>query len=100
MGTAVQGHGPRAGWWSGAALISLSPPRWEDQATLEAGSGGAIPKGPSGGQTRRGASRSGSERLIAGKHVPDRLRELSGDVDLRDPGAALFTQSLLVALFT
>src|ERR1039457_1048591 len=98
MGTAVQSHGPRAGWWSGAALISLSPPRREDQASLEAGSGGAIPKGPSGGQTKSGASRSGSKGLVVGEHVPDRLGELSGDVDLRDFGAALLAEAALVSL--
>ena len=32
--------------------MSLSPPRREDQAGWEAGCGGAIPKGPSGGQTK------------------------------------------------
>ena len=37
------GQGPRAVWW-GAALISLLPPRWEDQAKWEAGCGGASPK--------------------------------------------------------
>ena len=45
----------------------------EDQATLEAGCGGAIPKGPSGGETKSGASRSGRiERLVGAEHVPDR----------------------------
>src|SRR5438067_11183382 len=83
-----------------AALISLSPPRREDQATLEAGLGGAIPNGPSGGQTRRGASRGRSrcEGLIVGEHVPDRLGELSGDVDLGDLGTALAPEAFLVAL--
>jgi hypothetical protein len=88
------------GWSVRAALISLSPPQWEDQATLEAGLGGAIPKGPSGDQTKSGASRSrsGCEGLIVGEHVPDRLGELSGDVDLGDPGAALAPEAFLVAL--
>jgi len=63
-------------------------------------SGGAIPKGPSGGQTSCGASRSrsGCKGLIVGEHVPDRLGELAGDVDLGDPGAALAPEALLVAL--
>ena len=39
------------GWWR-AALISLLPAQRQDQATLEAGSGGSSPKGPSGGQTK------------------------------------------------
>ena len=82
----------------GAALISLSPAQRQDQATLEAGSGGSIPKGPSGGQTKSGASRGGSEGLVAGEHVPDRFGELSGDVDLGDLGAALAAEAALVAL--
>ena len=45
-----------------------------------------------------GASRSGSEGLVVGEHVPDRLAELSGDVDLGDLGAALFAEPALVAL--
>lgn len=71
----------------------------EDQATSEAGCGGAIPKGPSGGQTTSGASRSGRiEGLVGGEHVPDRLGQLSREVDLRDAGAALLAQALLIAL--
>jgi hypothetical protein len=58
------------------------------------GSGGAIPKGPSRGQTKRGACRS--ERLVAGQHVPDRLGQAAGDVDLGDPGAALLARRRLV----
>src|SRR6266508_2235080 len=67
------------------------------QATLEAGSEGASPEGPSGGQTKSGASRSGSEGLVVGEDMPDRFGELSGDVDLGDLGAALFAQPLLGA---
>jgi hypothetical protein len=52
----------------------------------------------SGGQTKSGASRSGSEGLMVGEHVPDRFGELSGDVDLGDLGAALAAQPALVAL--
>jgi hypothetical protein len=61
--------------------------------------GAQFRKGPSGGQTKSGASRSrsGCERLVASEHVPDRLGELSGDVDLGDLRAALFAQALLVA---
>jgi hypothetical protein len=43
--------------------------------------------GLSGSQTICGACRS--EGLVAGEHVPDRLGELAGEVDLRDLGAAL-----------
>ena len=92
------GQGPLwvRGWR--AALISLLPPRWEDQATLEAGLGGAIPKGPSSGQTKSGASRSrsGCEGLVVHEHVPDRLGELPGDVDLGDSRAALAPEAFLL----
>ena len=82
-----------------AALISLSPPRGG-----LGGIGGRLrgrnPKGPSGGQTKSGASRSGLgvEGLVGGEHVPDRFGQLSGEVDLGDAGAALFAQALFVAL--
>jgi hypothetical protein len=88
-------------WWSGlgkrrSSLYSLLA---EDQATSEAGCGGAIPKGPSGGQTKSGACRSGRiEGLVGGEHVPDRFGELSGEVDLGDAGASLLAQALFVAL--
>ena len=52
-----------------AALISLLPAQRQDQATLEAGSGGSSPKGPSRGQTKSGASRGGGEGLVVGEHV-------------------------------
>ncbi len=58
----------------------------EDQAKLDASLAGACPKGRSGRQTKSGAS--GSELLVAGKHVPDRVGESAGDVDLGDLGAA------------
>src|SRR5260370_38214711 len=100
MGLSVERHVLRAGGRSAAGLISLPPPRVDDQPTFEAGLGGAIPKGPSGDQTMGGASRgrSGSERLIVAEHVPDRLGELSGDVDLRDSAAPLLAETALVAL--
>src|SRR5687768_4255171 len=60
------------------------------------GSGGAIPKGPSRGQTKRGACRS--EGLVAGEHVPDRLGQATRDVDLGDSGAALFAEAALGGL--
>ena len=53
-------------------------------------------EGLSGSQTNSGACRS--EGLVAGEHVPDRLRELSREVDLRDLGAALATEAALGAL--
>ena len=60
--------------------------------------GAEVQKGPSGGQTKSGASRGGSEGLVVGEHVPDRFGELSGDVDLSDLGGALAAQAALVAL--
>jgi hypothetical protein len=47
-------------------------------------------------QTNSGAS--GSELLVAGKHVPDRVGEPAGDVDLGDLGAALAAEPALGAL--
>src|SRR5215207_8499712 len=76
--------------------MSLWPPRREDQAKLDAPLAGASPKGQSGRQTKSGAS--GSELLLARKHVPDRVGEAAGDVDPGDLGAALPSESLLVSL--
>lgn len=36
--------------------------------------------------------------MVAGEHVPDRLRETAGDVDLGDLGGALAAEPALVAL--
>src|SRR5271166_5140538 len=55
-----------------------------------------VRKGRSGRQTTSGAS--GSELLLAGKHVPDRVGEPSGDVDLGDLGTALLSEPALGAL--
>jgi hypothetical protein len=55
-----------------------------------------VQRGRSGRQTKTGAS--GSELLVAGKHVPDRVGEPAGDVDLGDLGAALLAEPALVAL--
>jgi hypothetical protein len=38
--------------------------------------------------------------LVAGEHVPDRLGELAGEVDLGDPGAALLAEPGLRSLVT
>ena len=75
--------------------MSLWPPPREDQAKLDVRSG-ASPKGRSGRQTKSGAS--GSELLLAGKHVPDRVGESSRDVDLGDLGAALLSEPALGSL--
>ena len=36
--------------------------------------------------------------MVAGEHVPDRLGELAGELDLRDLRAALASEALLGAL--
>jgi hypothetical protein len=53
-------------------------------------------EGLSGSQTNSGAWRS--EGLVAGEHVPDRLGELSREVDLGDLGAALAVEAALGVL--
>src|SRR5215217_4374028 len=73
--------------------MSLWPPRREDQAKLDRSLAGASPLGRSGRQTKRGAS--GSELLLARKHVPDRVGEPPRDVDLGDLGPALFVELAL-----
>src|SRR5215204_6537473 len=89
-------QGPLAVSGCGAALMSLWPPRREDQAKLDRSLAGASPKGRSGRQTKSGAS--GSEGLVSSEHVPDRVGEPAGDLDLGDLGAALLAESPLVAL--
>src|SRR3954447_11639186 len=90
--------GARSDRW-GAGLISLSPPRREDQAGWE----GLRSGGASGGVGRlcgqspvRGACRS--EGLVGGEHPPDRLGGLAGDVDPGDLRPALLAQAGLGAL--
>src|SRR5271166_763817 len=55
-----------------------------------------VQKGRSGRQTKSGAS--GSEVLLAGKHVPDRVGESACEVDLGDLGTALLSEPALGAL--
>jgi hypothetical protein len=76
--------------------MSLWPPRREDQAKLDRSLVGACPKGRSGRQTKSGAS--GSELLVSSEHVPDRVGEPPGDVDLGDLRAALLSEPSLVSL--
>src|SRR5512132_2710248 len=90
------GQGPLVVRGLGAVLMSLWPPRRKDRAKLDASLAGASPKGRSGRQTKSGAS--GSELLVASKHVPDRVGEPTGDVELGDLGPALFAEPALVAL--
>ena len=54
--------------WSGlggGAHVSIAS-SWRTRRHWEAGCGGAIPKGPSGGQTKSGASRSGRVEGLVG----------------------------------
>jgi hypothetical protein len=74
--------------------MSLWPPRREDQAKSERSLGAHVQRGRSGRQTKSGAS--GSEPLVASEHVPDRVREPAGDVDLGDLGPALLAEPRLV----
>jgi hypothetical protein len=76
--------------------MSQWPPRRADQAKLDVRSWAQVQRGRSCRQTKRGASRS--ELLVAGKHVPDRMGEPAGGVDLSDLGAALLAQPSLRAL--
>src|SRR5918995_2303562 len=73
--------------------MSLWPPHREDQAKSDGSLAGASPKGRSGRRRKSGAS--GSELLLAGKHVPDRVGEPPRDVDLGDLGAALLAEPAL-----
>src|SRR5689334_22229560 len=58
-----------------------------------------VKNGLSGSQANNGACRSeGLEWLVAGEHVPDRLGQLAGELDLGDLGAALAAQAALGAL--
>src|SRR5215217_2768099 len=90
------GQGPRVGRRCGAVLMSVWPPGrgigrdWMLRARAH------VQSGRSGRQTNSGAS--GSELLVAGKRVPDRVGEPAGDVDRGDLGAALLAEPALVAL--
>src|SRR5919106_6409318 len=98
VGFVSSSYGGRCGGGWRAGLISLSPPGGRTRP-IGVRSGGASPYGPSGGQGVGGAF--GSEGLVAAEHVPDRLGEAAGEVDLGDLGAALLADprfGLLVAV--
>src|ERR687887_1470273 len=77
-------------------LVSLSRPRaggaGMDQADGNVASVAQLIEGRLGGQREGGACRS--EGLVAGQHVPDRLGQRAGELDLGDLGAALAAQAL------
>src|SRR5690349_16923257 len=99
---------PAAPWAAGEAEDPGSPvvaglqvgePRSSLYRRLEGGPGGMggaslrwriSVEGPLRGQSGRGACRG--EGFVGRQHVPDRLRESAGQVDLGDLGAALATQ--------
>src|SRR5438874_6171730 len=92
----VVAHGPRQGRWFSAGLISLSPPHGRTRLNGRFAPVAHLRKGRLCGQSRRGACRS--KGLVAGEHVPDRLGELAGELDLRDLRTTLVTETLLGAL--
>jgi hypothetical protein len=83
---------------SRAVLMSPWPPRRGGSGGIGASLAGASPKGRSGRQSKSGAA--GSELLVSGQHLPDRVREPAGDVDLGDLGPALPAEPPLCALVT
>src|SRR6516164_9625676 len=88
--------------WSGAH-VSIASSNFEDQVLSGLAPAAHVKKGLSGSQANYGACRSeGLERLVAGQHVPDRLRQLPSELDLGDLRAALAAEAplgALVALF-
>ena len=72
---------------------------FEDQVLSGLAPVAHVKNGLSGSQARNGACRSeGLERLVAGQHVPDRLGQLAGELDLGDLRAALAAEAALGAL--
>ena len=58
-----------------------------------------VNNGLSSSQAQNGVCRSeGLKRLVTGQHVPDRLTQLAGELDLRDFRAALTAETALGAL--
>ena len=88
-------YGPRVGWWCRAGLISLSPPGGRTRLDGRLARVAHLLTGPSCGHGGWGACRG--EGVVVGEHVPDRLGESVGEVDLGDLGAALFAEAELGA---
>ena len=85
--------------WSGAHLSEIASSTFEDQVRSGLAPAAHLKNGLSGSQGENGACRSeGLERLVAGQHVPDRLGQFAGELDLRDLRAALTAQAPLGAL--
>ena len=84
--------------WSGAH-VSIASLTFEDLVLSGLAPVAHVKNGLSCSQANNGACRSeGLERLVAAEHVPDRLGELAGELDLGDLGAALAAQAALGAL--
>ena len=80
--------------WSDAHVSMASS--WGGLGEIGCSLGRKSGKGRSGRQTKSGAS--GSELLLAGKHVPDGVGESSCEVDLGDLGTALLSEPALGSL--
>jgi hypothetical protein len=84
--------------WS-SAHVSIASSNFEDQVLSGLAPAAQVKNGLSGSQANYGAFRSeGLERLVAGQHVPDRLRQLASELDLGDFRAALAAEAALGAL--
>ena len=83
----------------GSAHVSIASSTFEDLVLSGLAPVAHVKNGLSGSQATNGACRSeGLERLVAAQHVPDRLGELAGELDLGDLRAALAAQPALGAL--
>src|SRR6516165_12388554 len=84
--------------WSGAH-VSIASSYFEDRVLSGLAPAAHVKNGLSGSQANNGACRSeGLERLVAGQHVPDRLGQLAGELDLGDLRAALAAEAAFGAL--
>src|SRR6266508_1955039 len=86
----LRAEGGLAGWGCRAGLISLSPPGGRTRRDGRLAPVAHLLRGPSCGHGGCGVCRG--EGLVAGEHVPNRLRESAGEVDLGDLGAALLAE--------
>ena len=98
-GLALPGGSGCAGvsWGSSGAHLSIASSRRRARASTRldgnVASVAQLGEGRLCGQREGGAFRS--EGLVAGEHVPDRLGEGAGELDLGDLGAALTADALL-----
>lgn len=83
-------------WVASVTQLSIASSCGENQVLWVSRSGAHFSEGRLCGQSVGGACRS--EGLVAGEHVPDRLGEAAGDVDLSDLGSWLLAEPLLGVL--